>query len=225
MLTSAISISSNLLLLLVLDFNSASWVHFVVDGSDKFVVAECYSKLLQLRRKFFDPAVYPFQWSSVWINHVPSKVCFLAWLLVRERVLTHEGLQRRGFSLCSKCYLCRADRETNNHLFVACPWTKKVWDYFAKTAVPVLQGDKFSDRLLVWDSTSATCQGSILRSCVPHAILWVMWNERNKRCFEEVEVSWDKLILSVKECIWSWCRDLNSMKNLRFELDVISCNF
>lgn len=61
-------------------------------GSNIFTVSECYSQLLQLRRNFFDPGAFTFRWSSIWAIQIPSKVCFLAWVLVRERALTHEGL-------------------------------------------------------------------------------------------------------------------------------------
>ncbi|XP_075091548.1 uncharacterized protein LOC142171749 [Nicotiana tabacum] len=47
---------------------------------------------------------------------------------IREAVLTHDNLRRRGMSICSRCYLC--GQETINHLFLHCRVTSQLWDLF-----------------------------------------------------------------------------------------------
>lgn len=46
------------------------------EGAADFSVAAGYSKLLRCRLHFFNPGVFEFEWSRVWVNHIPSKVCF-----------------------------------------------------------------------------------------------------------------------------------------------------
>lgn len=55
-----------------------------------------------------------------------TKSCF-SWLVAREACLTQENLRRRGFHLCSRCYMCDAARESNSHLFLHCPITGQLW--------------------------------------------------------------------------------------------------
>ncbi|WMV20495.1 hypothetical protein MTR67_013880 [Solanum verrucosum] len=51
-------------------------------------------------------------------------------LHVKEAVLTHENLKKRGYKLASRCALCGEHVETINHLFLHCTWTKQLWRMF-----------------------------------------------------------------------------------------------
>lgn len=58
-------------------------------------------------------------------------------------------------------------------------------------------------------------QGAFLRALVPHALVWVTWEECNNRCFKENSKNLDQLINRVKEYAWGWISDKPVMKNLR----------
>ena len=47
-----------------------------------------------------------FPTSVVWNPWVPSKVSFFAWEATWEKVLTLDQLERRGWSLANRCFLC-----------------------------------------------------------------------------------------------------------------------
>lgn len=100
------------------------------DGVESFNVKECCRRLIELRLLFFSPGVLLFDWDKVWNSILPSKVSFLVWLLMRRKVLTQNSLKGRGFHMVSRCYLCKQCEEDDVHLFLECPVTKQILDYF-----------------------------------------------------------------------------------------------
>lgn len=54
-------------------------------------------------------------------------------------------------------------------------------------------------------------KGVSLWKFAPHAIVKIVWRERNIRVFEGVSKGVDNLINQVKECVWLWTLDLNGV--------------
>lgn len=69
-------------------------------------------------------------WKMIWNSKVPFEMNCFTWLLAKEVVLTHENLNKRGYQLASKCYLCGEQAETVNHLLLHCKWTEQLWRIF-----------------------------------------------------------------------------------------------
>ena len=69
-------------------------------------------------------------WKMIWKVKISSKVTCFTWLLAKEAVLTQDNLIKRGFQLCSGCYLCGEEAETINHLFLHCRMTYQLWKIF-----------------------------------------------------------------------------------------------
>ena len=61
-----------------------------------------------------------FPLSLVWNPWVPKRVSFFAWESIWRRILTMDQLKRRGWVLPSRCYLCKADEESTNHVLIHC---------------------------------------------------------------------------------------------------------
>ena len=62
---------------------------------------------------------------------MPPKVAFFAWEASWGKVLTLEQLQRRGFSLASRCFLCLSEVEMMDHIFTSlCQDAGLVESYF-----------------------------------------------------------------------------------------------
>ena len=59
---------------------------------------------------------------------MPPKVAFFAWEASWGKVLTLEQLQRRGYSLTNRCFLCLSEVETVDHLFLHCAKTWILWN-------------------------------------------------------------------------------------------------
>ena len=61
-----------------------------------------------------------FPSGSIWRASVPPKLTFFAWEASWGKFLTLEQLQRRGYSLANKCFLCLSEVETVDHLLLHC---------------------------------------------------------------------------------------------------------
>lgn len=68
------------------------------DGSSEFTVKQCYQRILSFRLPFFYNGIFRFDWEKVWVSEPPSKVAFLIWLIVCDKVLTQLNLQKRAIS-------------------------------------------------------------------------------------------------------------------------------
>lgn len=186
------------------------------DGFESFNVKECCRRLIELRLLFFSPGVLLFDWDKVWNTVLPSKVSFLVWLLMRRRVLTQNNLKRRGFNMVSQCYLCKQCEEDDVHLFLECPVTQQLLDYFNFGQMATWR-NSLEHFLTVWQPKSKTNQGQKIKKFIPHVAIWVLWRERNLRCFEEKQTNIDKLINEVKELAWRWALGTDQSSNLRLE--------
>lgn len=100
------------------------------DGSDGLIVKTCFKKILKFRLRFFNEGVFHYKWSSIWRKDLPSKVSFLVWLIVRDKVLSQENLKKKGIAMAERCALCRNSSENRSHLFQDCPYSFKIWNYF-----------------------------------------------------------------------------------------------
>ncbi|RVW24396.1 putative ribonuclease H protein [Vitis vinifera] len=71
-------------------------------------------------------ALFPFD--SIWRAYVPPKVAFFAWEASWGKILTLEQLQRRGYSLANRCFLCLYEAGTVDHLLLHCVKTRALWN-------------------------------------------------------------------------------------------------
>ena len=60
----------------------------------------------------------------------PPKQPFFAREAAWGKVLTLDKLQRRGWHLPNRCYLCGQDEESIHHILLNCPMVNPLWDFF-----------------------------------------------------------------------------------------------
>ncbi|WMV37870.1 hypothetical protein MTR67_031255 [Solanum verrucosum] len=138
----------------------------------------------------------------------PFKVVCFSWLVARNAYLTHDKLQRRGFQLCSRCFLCGAAGENNSHLFIHCPVTGQLWQLFLNMAetnwtMPEHTADLWSSWIRRGGSKS---QKAWLR-IIPYCIWWTFWKERNSRNFEDRSNSIEKVKGNCIVSFYFWCKE------------------
>ena len=63
-------------------------------------------------------------------SSVQPKVSFFAWEASWGKVLTLDQVQKRGWALANRCYLCQAHEESINHLLLHCEKKREVWKLF-----------------------------------------------------------------------------------------------
>ena len=106
-----------------------------------------------------------------------------AWEATWEKVLTLDRLQRRGWHLPNRCFLCGCEEENVNHILLHCTVVRALWEIvlalFGAKGVPresqrdvsQLEGPFVGrKRKRIWTS-------------IPLCIFWTVWKERNRLTF------------------------------------------
>lgn len=142
-------------------------------------------------------------WKIIWKVKVPLEVACFTWLPAKKAALTQDNLCKRGYQLCSRCFLWGGEAETINHLFLHCKWTSQLWRIF--TGVRGIQWVMPRGVLKVLDSWSN--EGHLANqkerwNVVPACIWWTIWGERNQRCFADKSSSLQQL--KMKEVLSSF---------------------
>lgn len=92
-----------------------------LSGDGKYSIDSYYEQY-----RYHQPKV---NWDRlIWMKCIPTKFCFLSWLLVNRRLKTRKLLQRRCLTsiLCVSCARKNAEEDVDR-LFFACPFTRIVW--------------------------------------------------------------------------------------------------
>ncbi|GLT33058.1 hypothetical protein SLA2020_076770 [Shorea laevis] len=100
--------------------NSFNWVHSSSGYSAK------------LAYNFLDvssPCLDDNSCSLIWNPLVPSRISFLIWRLLLNRLPTKDNLLIKGVNLTSNpnCVFCGAYLEDANHVFAKCRWSQHLW--------------------------------------------------------------------------------------------------
>ncbi|KAJ9687316.1 hypothetical protein PVL29_015988 [Vitis rotundifolia] len=148
----------------------------------------------------------------LWSSKAPSKVKALAWLVAHGKVNTNDKLQlRRPYkSLCPQwCILCKGDGESIDHLFLHCPVTIGLWHKLFNLAGLVwVPPRSFVDMLVIaFKGLGNSLRGKTLWQIACLTLVWMVWQERNKRIFEEKgrteEILWDLILFY--SSLWASC--------------------
>ena len=73
-----------------------------------------------------NPLVFPGK--SIWVDKVPTKVAFFAWEATWEKILSLDRLQKRGWQLPNRCFLCGCEEENVNHILLHCTVVRALWE-------------------------------------------------------------------------------------------------
>lgn len=93
------------------------------NSSNKFFVQSMYNLLQPF--VFSDSSV-----GSIRKSKLPSKSCFLLWLVFSDKVLAHDNMKKRGIQMTSQCSLCQKGTKSVDHLFLHCEVAFKIWGEF-----------------------------------------------------------------------------------------------
>eukprot|EP00253_Pinus_taeda_P017343 PITA_17343 len=146
-------------------------------------------------------------WKTIWEANWWPKVTIFIWLATKNKILTWDRIQKKGFIGPSRCSLCNSDTETRDHLFVSCPFSEKLWLLATRLfKKPGLISEEFNDLIFNWNKEPFGCR-VIQRAWNLSApfILWLTWKERNRRIFQNSaknpEVIWARVSESIRETI------------------------
>lgn len=143
----------------------------------------------------------------IWKVKIPYKVACFTWLLAKEAVLTQDNLIKRGFYLCSRCYLCGEKAETISHLFLHCKFTVQIWRIFISLrGISWAMPGRINDVLNCWNKEGNLTSYKERWRIVPACIWWTIWEERNQRCFEDKSSNIQKIKMKCLALFYFWCK-------------------
>ena len=86
----------------------------------KFFVKSLYKSLVSS-----SPA--SFTSSAIWNVYVQPRVSFFGWEATWGKALTLDQLQKRGWPLVNRCYLCQRHEESIDHILLHCAKARTLW--------------------------------------------------------------------------------------------------
>ena len=86
----------------------------------------------------------------------PVKVSFFVWKASHGKILTIDNLQRRGFTLANRCYMCKGDSESANHLLFHRKAARALWEIaFNCLGVCGVAFDSIKNHVLEWEGVAS----------------------------------------------------------------------
>ena len=101
-----------------------------------------------------------------------------------------DQLKRRGWSLPSRCFMYKAEEESTNRLLLHDPKATMIWQLiFALFGVQWVMSFSIKDSLLSWHSSFVGKKRKKMWNAAPLCLFWTLWNERNRKAFEDTELT------------------------------------
>jgi hypothetical protein len=98
-----------------------------------------------------------------------------------------------------------SDFETANHLFVVCPFVKSVWHWIAFHNHFHFEGVTLEDIWVI--DALIPYKNSQLIEMIRGAVLWTIWLERNKLCFQNDPPKIIKSVgMQILRLVFFWCQ-------------------
>jgi len=146
-----------------------------------------------------------FQADLIWRARAENKCKIHAWVLMHDKILTADNLQKRGWPHHEHCVLCNGPLETGLHLSLLCPFAKAVWSQ-------VLSWENFDVQLPQQDPQCLATWWEDVASKVPKQerrtfngvliyVVWNLWKERNRRIFKNEHKTSEQVAYLAKEDI------------------------
>ena len=106
------------------------------------------------------------------------------------KVFTLDQIKKRGRALANRCFLCKKDEETIDHLLLHCPVARLLWDLLlAIFGVYWVFPKSVSETLILWCGTYVGKRRKKAWMATPLTLFWTIWCERNNIAFENREFS------------------------------------
>jgi hypothetical protein len=138
-----------------------------------------------------------FPWKSVWRTKSPPRAAFFVWSATLEKILTLDNLRKRQVVVINKCYMCKKDGKSVDHLLLHCEVTHALWcNIFSQLGLSWVMPSSVLDLCACWCSSGRT-RSDVAWKMVPICIFWTIWRERNNRCFEYLKSSIEEILTSL----------------------------
>ncbi|KAJ4775309.1 RNA-directed DNA polymerase (reverse transcriptase)-related family protein [Rhynchospora pubera] len=126
-----------------------------------------------------DPGVRSTFQCWIWKIHAPPKTKLFCWLLLMNRLLTQENLEKRRWPSIQHRVLCNnSDKETTRHLFLHCAFARDLLESTIGNGLIIHQADEVIN---FWDRNKTIL---LNKSSLWLEAMWRIWKDRNLCIFE-----------------------------------------
>ncbi|KAL9684871.1 hypothetical protein QQ045_022313 [Rhodiola kirilowii] len=109
------------------------------------------------------------------------------------------------------CVLCRFEQETTDHMLIHCDWSWRLWaSCFSWWGSEWVMPQTVICLLESWEAGGMTKAYNRYWKTMCYAIIWSIWEERNKRCFQDQRRSVVEVGDLVKTRVAWWAKFRNS---------------
>lgn len=157
--------------------------------SSKYQTAHVYRKLRG------EVATVPWA-KAVWFSKGIPKHNFLTWLFTLNRSPTRDRLLQWGLPVDATCLLCSSCPESRDHLFFECAFTWSIWDPIARRC-SITPTCHWNQTLVQMQSLAGNKHSGRITLLAWQAVIYWIWQERNKRLHSNQSRTADSLITIV----------------------------
>ena len=172
------------------------------------------SLVSRMRMDCWPAIVHLFPKKAIWVENVPSKLAFFAWEATWGRILTIDRLQKRGWQILNRCYLCGSDEENVSHLLIHCTVASVLWGmtlslFGAQWVFP----ETVKEVITSWKGSFVGKKRKRIWRSIPLFIFWTVWKERNRLAFRGGELAIQKIKYSFVCNMWGWAKLYNGAES------------
>ena len=154
-----------------------------------------------------DRRVEPFPHGIVWNSWVPLRISFFAWEAPWAKILTLDQLKKGGWRIPNRCYLCKEEEETSDHILIHRSKAHLLWQLiFALFGIQWVLSCSVREVLLSWHRSFVGKKRKKAWKASPLCMFWALWRERNRRAFDNFESTNQTIKNSFLYLFWDWVR-------------------
>ena len=153
-------------------------VRWLESKDDNFLVKSLY-KVLESNSSVCFPM------KIIWNSCVKQKIIFFSWEASWGKVLTLDQIQKRGWVLANRCFLCQAHEESINHLLLHCEKTREVEKlFFTLFGVFWVFPSSVRETFLGWNGAWVGKKRRTVWKAGLLCLFWSVWKARNRIAFD-----------------------------------------
>ncbi|RVW71996.1 hypothetical protein CK203_055047 [Vitis vinifera] len=116
-----------------------------------------------------------FRTKCVWVDKVPTKAAFFAWEAAWGKILILDRLQKRGWQLPNRCFLCGCEEENVNHILLHCIVVRALWEIvLALVGVQWVFPELVKEALFSWRGSFVGKKRKKIWNSIPLCIFWTV---------------------------------------------------
>lgn len=142
-----------------------------------------------------------------WRSLAPRRYQVIAWKILHQRIPTRDKLRAKGVVSQSgdiSCVHC-GEEESVYHLFFDCSLARKIWNaVYEWTNLWMVQHNQPARNFMQHCEIFGHGRKGKVASALWIAIVWSLWNYRNRVLFEGIKWKEDRIVEEIKARLWSW---------------------